>query len=587
MIALILGIADRPLRIAPEDLLQHQHVIGATGVGKSTLLANEAVHAFEEGVCCVVIDPHGNLAHDIVRAVNPGDLKNVYLLDPLQVRFSLNPLELESYGNREIAVERVIGEITEFFRKLYGRQYWGPSLNRIFQDGLRALYERDDSPTMKDLYDLISGKISHREFQEELKKLPRGRTDSVLNKLAPFVNNRFLRMVLCRKPSSVRIEELMDERTLVIFRLPRGELSEMVSTLLGSAVITRVWFSVLSRNRNFPVILFIDEFHLFSHLETLGNIVSEGRKYGLGAVLAHQHTRQIPEALLNDILGNAGVKVSFRVSGEDARVMARSFGMEELAEKLVSLPDGRALVCIRGEFGGEARIAEISTLPLVYRNSLLSSILERMRELFEVTDEETVHEDPEIYELLNILLRTGSTSMSGLFEEYRKIRPGISAGDVSSLVERAEKLGFVVKRVERGKRGRPKTVVELSEKGQELCLGDDATARAGGELHARLAEAYAEMLRAQGRAVIFPPQRGREEAPDMIAFTRSEDGWRKIAVEVEVRADHPEQVRRNYEKNVKRGLEVIFVVPDDRIAERVRKIIGEKQGYRIEIIKYF
>jgi len=70
----------------------------------------------------------------------------------------------------------------------------------------------------------------------------------------------------------------------------------------------------------------------------------------------------------------------------------------------------------------------------------------------------------------------------------------------------------------------------------------------------------------------------------MIAFTRSEDGWRKIAVEVEVRADHPEQVRRNYEKNVKRGLEVIFVVPDEKVAERVRRILGNKNSCRIEVI---
>lgn len=258
--ALIAGITGKPLRVSPEDMLQHQHVIGATGTGESTLLANETVQAFEEKACCIVIDPHGNLAYDIVRAINPGDLENVYLFDPLRVRFSLNPLELESYDNREIAVEKIIGEITEFFRKLYGRQYWGSSLNRIFQDGLRALYERDDSPTMKDLYDLVSGKINHREFQEELKRLPRGRTDAVLNKLTPFVNNRFLKRILCRKPSSVRLDELMRLGTLVIFRLPRGELSETVSTLLGSAVITRLWFAALSRDERFPVLLFVDEF---------------------------------------------------------------------------------------------------------------------------------------------------------------------------------------------------------------------------------------------------------------------------------------------------------------------------------------
>ncbi|RLG37229.1 MAG: hypothetical protein DRO01_07365, partial [Thermoproteota archaeon] len=334
VVCLILGFTGREkLEISVTELIQHQHVIGATGTGKSTLLANEVVQAFESKACCIVIDPHGNLAFDIVRAVNPSDLKNVYLLDPLRVRFSLNPLELPEYGNRELVVERVIGEITEYFRKLYGRQYWGPSLNRIFQEGLRALYERDDSPTLRELYDLVSGKIQHRKFHEELKRLPRGRTDSVLNKLAPFVRNRFLGRMLCGKLSTVRIEELMKPGTLVIFRLSKGELSEMVSTLLGSAVITKLWFAVLSREEHFPVILAMDEFQLFSHVETLGNMISEGRKYGLGVVFAHQHTKQIPEALLNDITGNAGVKIAFRVSGEDARIIARSFGSEELAEK--------------------------------------------------------------------------------------------------------------------------------------------------------------------------------------------------------------------------------------------------------------
>jgi len=439
--------------------------------------------------------------------------------------------------------------------------------------------------TVIDLYDLVSGKIHHREFQEELKRLPRGRTDAVLNKLAPFVNNRFLRRILCRKPSSVRVDEFMKPGTLIIFRLPRGELSEAVSTLLGSAVITRVWFAVLSRDERFPVLLFVDEFQLFSHLETVGSIISEGRKYSLGAVLAHQHTRQIPEALLNDILGNAGIRLAFRVSGEDARIIARSFGKEEFAEKLVSLPDGRAFVCLRGEFGGEARIAGISTLPLVYRNSFLEHVLERMRFIFEVSDEEAVHEDPEVYELLNVLLRMGSAGMSELFEEYRKTRPGISAGELSSLADRAEKLGFVTRRVERKKKGRPKTIIELSEKGWGLCCGELGAARAGGEMHLELARAYADMLRAQGWAVIFPPQRGRESAADMIAFKRAEDGWKRIAVEVEVSADHAEQVRRNYEKNVRAGREVVFVVPDERVAERVRMVLGDEREYGIEVIR--
>ncbi len=32
-------------------------------------------------------------------------------------------------------------------------------------------------------------------------------------------------------------------------------------------------------------------------------------------------------------------------------------------------------------------------------------------------------------------------------------------------------------------------------------------------------------------------------------------------------------------------MDVIFVVPDELVAERVKKIIGEKRGCRIEIVR--
>jgi DNA-binding MarR family transcriptional regulator len=57
--------------------------------------------------------------------------------------------------NREIITEKMIAEITKFFKKLYSVQYWGSSLNRIFQDGLRALYEKDEATPNE-----LSGKLA-------------------------------------------------------------------------------------------------------------------------------------------------------------------------------------------------------------------------------------------------------------------------------------------------------------------------------------------------------------------------------------------------------------------------------------------
>lgn len=578
-----------------QDLSHHQYILGATGTGKSTLIAREVIQAFENGICCLVIDPHGDLAYEIVEGVAPEFIDGVFLLDPLRVKFSLNPLELPEYRDNEgrnLIVERMIGEMIDFFIKLYGKQYWGPSLNRIFQEGLRALYEKDDAPTLKDLYDLLSGNLSgYRDFSEELKKLPRGRTDSVLNKLIPFVKNKLLKRIFCQKISSVNLSKLLRSERLVVFRLPKGELSEINTLLIGSTIITKTWFFAISREKRFPIILAIDEFQNFAHLETLRNIVAEGRKYGIALLIAHQHTKQIHEKILEDLLANTGTKIIFRVSGEDALTIAKSFGIkdkERFAEILTNLPNGKALVKLRGGFGKEAKTFEISTLPLFKRNNYIDFIIKRMNELFSVPEEEEREDvEPDVYELLNVIDRVLSqgkeAKVSELFEEYRKIKPSIKASEISNLLDKAERLGFVKRNVVKQVRGRPKIVVELTEKGREVLgyKGLGTSAKAGGDLHRAMILRYAEILKSKGYVVQIQEQKGKEEQSDLIAFKRIGDKWIEIGVEVEIRADHPDQVLRNYEKNVLKGREVIFVVPDDKVAERVKRILGDREKYYV------
>jgi len=53
----------------------------------------------------------------------------------------------------------------------------------------------------------------------------------------------------------------------------------------------------------------------------------------------------------------------------------------------------------------------------------------------------------------------------------------------------------------------------------------------------------------------------------------------RIAVEIESRADHPEQVRRNYEKNLGRFDRVIFVGIGSEVTQRIRRIVPEAEVY--------
>ena len=60
---------DREVRVEPKALLQHTHVLGPTGRGKSTLLLNMTVEAIRAGMGGIVLDPTGELTEHILARV--------------------------------------------------------------------------------------------------------------------------------------------------------------------------------------------------------------------------------------------------------------------------------------------------------------------------------------------------------------------------------------------------------------------------------------------------------------------------------------------------------------------------------------
>ena len=60
-----------PFGISAVDARQHMYVIGKTGVGKTTLLQNMLVQRIERGEGVGLIDPHGDLAEELLNHIPP------------------------------------------------------------------------------------------------------------------------------------------------------------------------------------------------------------------------------------------------------------------------------------------------------------------------------------------------------------------------------------------------------------------------------------------------------------------------------------------------------------------------------------
>jgi hypothetical protein len=76
-----------------------------------------------------------------------------------------------------------------------------------------------------------------------------------------------------------------------------------------------------------PFYLYLDEFATFVGVNeaSYATLLSRARKYHMGLTLAHQQTGQIPNNLLQEILGNVSTIVCFSVANHDARKLCHEF----------------------------------------------------------------------------------------------------------------------------------------------------------------------------------------------------------------------------------------------------------------------
>src|SRR6202049_1346509 len=82
VICLLEDARHTPARISAGDARHHIHVLGPTGVGKSTLLLNLALDDIEAGRGVAVVDPQGDLVSALLERIPRRHWDRVLLVDP-------------------------------------------------------------------------------------------------------------------------------------------------------------------------------------------------------------------------------------------------------------------------------------------------------------------------------------------------------------------------------------------------------------------------------------------------------------------------------------------------------------------------
>jgi hypothetical protein len=340
--------------IKKEDRRRHMYIIGKTGTGKSTLIANMAVNDMKNGEGMAVVDPHGDLTDVLLDFVPSHRINDVALLDPADIEhpFHLNPLEVKNPAYREL----VASGIVSIFYKLY-HMSWGPRLEYILRNTILTLTHVPNS-TFLDIPELLTNEGFRQKVVEKLpdrvlknfwlnefnKLSPQMRSESIspiLNKVGQFLSSQTIRNIVGHPTSTIDLEEMMNQGKIILVNLSQGKLGEDSSALLGAMIITKMQLAAMNRvylaeseRRDFY--LYVDEFQNFA-TQSFIKILSEARKYRLDLTLANQYVGQIDEDVQKAIFGNAGSLISFSVGASDSRVLSREFGEKYEEAELVAL----------------------------------------------------------------------------------------------------------------------------------------------------------------------------------------------------------------------------------------------------------
>ena len=336
----------------------HMHVIGASGVGKSTLLHHLIVSDIIHDHAVVVFDPHGDLISDILPHIPDYRMKDVILFDLSDTDYPIGLNLLQ--GNSPMEQELIRSDFISILRRFI--LSWGDRIGTVLGYAIDAFLSSSREGTLMDLYQFLTDAQFRNQFVQTVSDpmvrnywehefaLKAHEIAPITNRLTTFLRSGPIRNIMAQK-KGLDFAQILNENKIFLVSLPKGLVGKSNSYLLGSLMMLKLQQATLSRQAlaqeaRRDVYIYIDEFQNFL-VDSLEETLSESRKYRVFLHLAHQNMQQLSKEreIAESVLANTNIKVAFRLSPNDARQFQYQFsGFND--DDLQSLGIGEAVARI-------------------------------------------------------------------------------------------------------------------------------------------------------------------------------------------------------------------------------------------------
>lgn len=329
--------------LAPNDLLQHTLVLGATGSGKSSLLEHLAHYHLRERRGFTLIDLHGDLYARVAQRAAASPPERLVLIDFTRPETlpGWNPLAKLEGVDTGRQVDLLIGVL----KRLYAGEdvaswSWGVKVEEITRYALRACVESLVPITLVELRSFFLIPAVRQRVLATASAEVRGYFSSrfgareemyvsaVLNKLEPFLGSMAVQRFLGQPESSVDLLAAIDRGDTLLVNLAKGYLGP-TADVMGRLLVNALQTAALRRERipphkRRPYSLLLDEAHVLAAAESgLEEFLVAARKYRVFVTLAAQGLSLFPAAFRPHLLGNTGRQFFFRMPHSEARTLSR------------------------------------------------------------------------------------------------------------------------------------------------------------------------------------------------------------------------------------------------------------------------
>jgi hypothetical protein len=351
------------VKLSPEAQERHIAVLGKTRTGKSTLLHNMLYVDIRHGEGVGLIDPHGDLAEEVLEVIPCHRRNDLIYFDPLDDEriIGFNPMVRVPDKQKPLVVSSIISILKNIWA-----DFWGPRTEYILASLIAALLDQKQPVSflalLKALVDDDYRKHIEKKLDDPIINLffqmyneewsDRFRSEAaapLMNKIGKLLGNPLLRNVLGQATSSFSTRWMIDTRKIFLCNLSKGLLGDDVASLFGSLFVSSITLAALSRKdileaQRIPFKLYVDEAGSFMYGVDYSTILSQTGKYKLSLVLAMQTTAQLPAEALADVFGNCSTLICFRVGATDAEILSSEFARDATMSQIQNIADYQAYV---------------------------------------------------------------------------------------------------------------------------------------------------------------------------------------------------------------------------------------------------